>query len=423
MLPVARDLLHRPVRPQPRRARQPAARRRLRRSFNDSNTLPRLAAAGRLPHGPHRQVPERLRHGTSDPAYVPPGWNEWYAAQAAAPRPSTTTAEPERLAGRRTAPARPDFKQDVFSTTSRVDAINRNAPRRPVLPGRHVHGAALRRPEPEPEPADQLRRDREAGAAPRRRLRLRAAADAAELQRGRRLRQAGGDPGHALDHRRPRSRPSSASTAAGSSRCSRSTTASRRIIDALERQRRARRHAVVFTSDNGFFHGEHRVQTGKNRVYEEAIRVPLVIRGPGVPAGVTVDDLAINADLAPTILDAAGRDRRAASRTGARCSRSPRTPSACHGRELLLEKGGRGRRRRRRRPAERHLRRDPHQPLHLRRERHRRARALRPRDRPLPAPEPGSNPAYDAVEAALASRLATLRSCAGESCRRSRRWS
>ena len=38
--------------------------------------------------------------------------------------------------------------------------------------------------------------------------------------------------------------------------------------------------------------------------------MPLLIRGPGVPEGVTVDDLAINADLAPTILDAGGRDAR-----------------------------------------------------------------------------------------------------------------
>lgn len=62
----------------------------------------------------------------------------------------------------------------------------------------------------------------------------------------------------------------------------------------------------VFTSDNGFFYGEHRFQAGKNQVYEEATRVPLLIRGPGFPAGVTRHQLAANIDIAPTILDATG---------------------------------------------------------------------------------------------------------------------
>ena len=42
---------------------------------------------------------------------------------------------------------------------------------------------------------------------------------------------------------------------------------------------------ILFTSDNGFFHGEHRVPTGKVLVYEPSIRVPLLMRGPGVPRG------------------------------------------------------------------------------------------------------------------------------------------
>jgi arylsulfatase A-like enzyme len=62
---------------------------------------------------------------------------------------------------------------------------------------------------------------------------------------------------------------------------------------------------ILFTSDNGFFHGEHRVPTGKLFVYEPSIRVPLLMRGPGVPRGATARQLVTNADLAPTILDAA----------------------------------------------------------------------------------------------------------------------
>jgi N-acetylglucosamine-6-sulfatase len=63
---------------------------------------------------------------------------------------------------------------------------------------------------------------------------------------------------------------------------------------------------VVFTSDNGYFHGEHRMPNEKMLVYEPSIRVPLIIRGPGVPAGAERRQLVTNADLAPTILDVAG---------------------------------------------------------------------------------------------------------------------
>jgi N-acetylglucosamine-6-sulfatase len=62
---------------------------------------------------------------------------------------------------------------------------------------------------------------------------------------------------------------------------------------------------IVFTSDNGFMLGQHRVK-GKSKAYEESVRVPLVIRGPGLPAGQVRDQLAANIDLAPTILDATG---------------------------------------------------------------------------------------------------------------------
>ena len=46
---------------------------------------------------------------------------------------------------------------------------------------------------------------------------------------------------------------------------------------------------VVFTSDNGWHHGEQRIRMGKRTPYEESIRMPLLIRGPGVQAGTTTD--------------------------------------------------------------------------------------------------------------------------------------
>jgi N-acetylglucosamine-6-sulfatase len=63
---------------------------------------------------------------------------------------------------------------------------------------------------------------------------------------------------------------------------------------------------IIFTSDNGFHLGEHWLNLTKRTPYEEAHRVPLVIRGPGVPSGRTVDEIGLNIDFAPTFAELAG---------------------------------------------------------------------------------------------------------------------
>ncbi|HEX2233252.1 MAG TPA: sulfatase [Thermoleophilaceae bacterium] len=78
------------------------------------------------------------------------------------------------------------------------------------------------------------------------------------------------------------------------------------IMSTLERTGELQNTLVIFTSDNGFLHGEHRVGFGKVYLYEPSIRVPLIMRGPGVPAGQRRRQLVTNADLSPTILDATG---------------------------------------------------------------------------------------------------------------------
>ena len=64
---------------------------------------------------------------------------------------------------------------------------------------------------------------------------------------------------------------------------------------------------LVFTSDNGYLNGEHRY-TGKTLAYEESLRVPLIIRGPGLPQGTRVTSPVTTVDLAPTIVAAAGAE-------------------------------------------------------------------------------------------------------------------
>jgi N-acetylglucosamine-6-sulfatase len=63
---------------------------------------------------------------------------------------------------------------------------------------------------------------------------------------------------------------------------------------------------IFFTSDNGFHHGEHRIPKEKWRPYEEDIHIPLLVRGPGIPANSISHKLALNTDYLPTFLDLAG---------------------------------------------------------------------------------------------------------------------
>ncbi|MBN1146042.1 MAG: sulfatase [Anaerolineales bacterium] len=66
---------------------------------------------------------------------------------------------------------------------------------------------------------------------------------------------------------------------------------------------------IFFTSDNGFHMGHHRLRPGKATPYDEDIRVPLLARGPGVPAGQKRSALVGNVDLAPTFASIAGLER------------------------------------------------------------------------------------------------------------------
>ena len=61
---------------------------------------------------------------------------------------------------------------------------------------------------------------------------------------------------------------------------------------------------VIFTSDNGYMQGEHRVPLGKMLPYDPSTQVPLLIRGPRIPRNRSSKALVGNIDLAPTILDA-----------------------------------------------------------------------------------------------------------------------
>jgi N-acetylglucosamine-6-sulfatase len=78
------------------------------------------------------------------------------------------------------------------------------------------------------------------------------------------------------------------------------------IVDELGALHRLSNTYILFTSDNGFFFGQHRLVGGKFLAYEPSTHLPLIIRGPGIKPGSTSGQLVSTIDIAPTILELAG---------------------------------------------------------------------------------------------------------------------
>lgn len=78
------------------------------------------------------------------------------------------------------------------------------------------------------------------------------------------------------------------------------------VVDTLQATGQLDNTYLFFTSDNGFHQGQHRLNSGKNTAFEEDIHVPLVVRGPGVPAGRVINEITANVDYAPTFAELAG---------------------------------------------------------------------------------------------------------------------
>jgi arylsulfatase A-like enzyme len=78
------------------------------------------------------------------------------------------------------------------------------------------------------------------------------------------------------------------------------------LIDNLEAEGVLDETYILFTSDNGFFRGEHEITKGKGRHYEPATRIPLLIRGPGLKRNKINHSPVANVDLAATIADVTG---------------------------------------------------------------------------------------------------------------------
>ena len=140
---------------------------------------------------------------------------------------------------------------------------------------------------------------------------------------------------------------------------------------------------IMFTSDNGYYTGEHRQRLGKIKPHEPVIHVPLLVAGPGVPHGVRYAPIT-TFDLTATILDIAGgtlRGMDGESKAGLLygADRGWTYPMLTEGLLLDVHSEGQGLRLR----ADRD--RDPHRALQVRPLRQRRPGALRPGHRPARA--------------------------------------
>jgi arylsulfatase A-like enzyme len=181
------------------------------------------------------------------------------------------------------------------------------------------------------------------------------------------------------------------------------------IVDTLRSSGELDNTLLIFTSDNGFFHGEHRIRNGKVLLYEESIHLPLLMRWTGnssLPRGAHRKQLTINADDAATILAAAGAS---ASRVLDGTSLLPlwRDGGRELGRDVLVDNM----------PGVTHF--DAIRSRNFLYAEHANGdRELYNLQKdPYELQSQHANPAYDPIKAALAARLHHLITCAGASCR------
>lgn len=80
-----------------------------------------------------------------------------------------------------------------------------------------------------------------------------------------------------------------------------------KIVGALRESGELEDTYIVLTSDNGYQFGEHRLM-GKWTPYDEAVRVPMIVRGPGVPEGGIREQLVLNNDLPATVAEWTGTE-------------------------------------------------------------------------------------------------------------------
>jgi N-acetylglucosamine-6-sulfatase len=341
-----------------------------------------------------------LNHYPGD--VVPDGWNEWYAA---APNDQAvydyTLNENGTLVHYGTDPA--DFKQDVL-TGKAVDFVDRLAPSgTPFFLWLTYTAPHADNPNSTPTPNPPFNCQGTAQPAPRHAH----AFDSEPLPRPPNFNEADVSDKPAQIRNLPLLSADQITDIRRKYRCELESLLSvdegvEQVVDALSANGELDDTVVIYTSDNGFFHGEHRIPKGKLRIYEESIRVPLTMRGPGIPQGINVSALAINADLAPTIVEAANANPGLVM-DGRSLIPVANQPGIERGRELLIEE-----------PSFKAIRTE----RYMYAEHRSGARELYDlQNDPFERVSRHNATAYSSVKMRLATDLHKLRDCAGVSCR------
>jgi arylsulfatase A-like enzyme len=276
----------------------------------------------------------KVMNGYNNDPLTPRGWSDWHAAATATQRVYNYTLNNNgNLVHYGWDPA--DFKQDVLSSKA-VEFVKRRAPKpKPFFLWLSYTAPHAGPPNSGPNPPTDCQRT--AKPAPRHAH----AFDSKPLPRPPNFNEADVSDKPGPIRSLPLMSADKVTTLRRMYRCRLESMLSvddgvRRVIAALRARGELDDTLVVYTSDNGFFHGEHRIPTGKAHIYEESIRVPLLMRGPGIPSGVSVDALVTNADLAPTIVDVANANPGLVM-DGRSLIPVAQDPEIARGRELLVE--------------------------------------------------------------------------------------
>jgi N-acetylglucosamine-6-sulfatase len=340
-----------------------------------------------------------LNYYANDPP-VPPGWTEWHAVSEGSSKVYDYTLNLNGVLVKHD--DRPsEFLQDVL-TTKTVRFVNRRAPSsQPFFLWLNYTSPHVAGPDPNPNPPPDCYGA--AKPAPRH-------ADAFNdepLPRPPNFNEADVSDKPASMRNRPVLKPTpEIANIKRHYRCALESLLSvdegvKQIVDSLAANGELDNTLIVYTSDNGFFNGEHRLFFIKRHIYEESIRVPLMMRGPGIPRGVTIPDLSINADLAPTIVDAANATPGLVM-DGRSLIPVAQQPGIEQGRELLIEE-----------PVFKAIRTERY--MYAEHSTGEKELYDLLKD-PFELQSRQNAPAYASVKSLLAARLDQLRDCAGSDC-------
>ncbi|MEW2355405.1 sulfatase [Spirillospora sp. NPDC029432] len=229
--------------------------------------------------------PAKVQAGS--PAYVPPGWTEWYATSFGYKNYDYTLSENGKAVRYGNRPS--DYLTDVLAGKA-VDFVNRSTTARPFL--LKVSTFAPHAPfTPAPRHANLFGN--------------------VKAPRGPAFNEADISDKPRWMHEWPKIGPAGVRTIDAKYRGR--VRMVQAVDELLGRVQKAladrgldRNTYIVFGSDNGFHMGQHRLVEGKGTAYDVDVRVPLIVTGPGIPAGRVVGRLAANTDLRPTFEELGG---------------------------------------------------------------------------------------------------------------------